>query len=206
MFKSVLLRGFFGFMTAMIIASGALSAETPATGPAADELSDNAPLITKLKPEKADGRGYRLVYTVDAPLAVTWNFKTDFASQVLLSNQLISSHRLISRDGNEVVTETVYSNKPKRVFRWKTTMFPEQHLLKFVLLNPEACGQKYHYGTIQLQAEGSATRVSQVAYLDFFGVSLWVNYPLSGGMSHFLNDTARWEQQAVLKYRHLNQE
>ncbi len=206
MFKSIYLRRFGGLVTAMIIASGALSAKTPTTAPAAEIPADDEPVISKLKPKHADGRGYQLVYTINAPLEVTWSFKTDFDSQVLLTNKLINAHRLVSRNGNEVVTETVYSNKPKLVFRWKTTLFPDQHMLKFVLLNPEECGEAFHHGSIQLQAVGSATRVTQVAYFDFFGVSLWVNYPFSGGMSRFLNDTARWEQQAVLNYWHPNQE
>lgn len=184
----------------MFIAAGALSAEIPVPAPAGKNLADIEPVISSLKPEQADGRGYRLVYTVDAPLEVTWRFKTDFASQVLLTNKLISAHRLVSRNGNEVVTETVYYNKPKLVFRWKTTLIPEQKLLNFILLNPEECGEKYHHGSIRLESVGSATRVTQVAWFDFFGVSLWVNYPFSGGMSHSLKYTVQWEQQAVLTY------
>jgi len=192
--------GFGGIVAAMLIAAGATAWATPASGPHAATYPDADPVITTLKPKQADGRGYRLSYMVNAPLDTTWAFKTDFASQVLLTNRLISAHRLVSRAGNEVVTETVYHDKPKLVFRWKTTLFPEQHRLEFMLLNAQECGQAYHHGTIELQAVDSFTRVTQVAYFDFFGVSLWVNYPFSGGMSHFLKYTARWEQQAVAAY------
>jgi hypothetical protein len=190
----------------MSIAAGAMPSAAPASGPADGAYPDSEPVIVTLKPKQADGRGYRLVYTVDASLEATWDFKTDFASQVLLSNKLISAHRLVSQDGNVAVTETVYYNKPGLVFRWKTTVFPEQHLLEYVLLNPQECGQEYHFGTIKLEAVAAATRVTQEAWFDFFGVSLWVNNPFRGGMSHFLKTTARWEQQAVPAYRQPNPE
>jgi len=181
---------------------GAHSFVLPAAEAGKDTSPGGEPVITLLKPERAEGRGYRLEYTVDAPLDVTWKFKTDFDSQVLTSNTLILSNRVVSRSADEVVTETVYSNKPKLVFRWKTTLIPDQHRMEFVLMNPEACSQNYQYGSIQLQSQGAGTRVTQVAYFDFFGVSLWVNYPFRGGMTQFLDDTVRWEQQAVPAYWH----
>jgi len=173
-----------------------------ATGQEMDALPDGEPVITILKPEREEGRGYRLEYTVNAPLDITWKFKTDFNSKIVLTNKMILSHRLISRTADEVITETVQSNKPKSVFRWKTMLFPERHRLEFVLLDPDECGMDYFYGSIQLQAMGSATLVTQVAYLDFFGVSLWVHYPFRGGMPQTLNDNVRWEQQAVPMYWH----
>lgn len=163
--------------------------------------SSTSPVITKLKPERKTGRGYKLSYLIDAPIDVVWRFKTDFDNQFLLSNKFFTSHRLVNRDQDEVVTENVYSNKPKATFRWRTTLFADRRRLEFTLLNPEECGQKYHYGHIQLEAAGASTRVTQVAYFDFFGVSFWVNYPFSGGMSSFLRYTAAWEQQTVLDLR-----
>jgi len=196
-----MLRFVFGaVVAAMFIAPGALSAESSVSGPAGNIPPVGETVITRLKPDHAVGRGYRMVFTVNAPLEVAWGFKTDYENQDLLTNKLISAHRLVSRNGNEVITESVFANKPKLLFRWKITLFPEQHMLRYVLLNPQACGQYYHNGTIQLEAVDAGTRITQVAYFDFFGVSLWVNYPFSGGMSHFLEYTAQWEQQAVLNY------
>jgi len=188
-----------GILVAMLMVSNVLSPGIRVSDAATENPSSGDPVISKLKPEQAEGRGYQLVYTVNAPLKATWDFKTDFASQILLTNKFINSHRLVSRGQDVVVTETVYYNKPGMTFKWQTTLFPEQHLLKFVLLNAEECGQKFHHGYIQLEAVDAGTRVTQVAYFDFFGVSFWVNYPFSGGMSHFLKYTANWEQQAVLK-------
>jgi len=200
MFKHLRQAGIHVMVTAICLACCLVPCGVQASAQDADKPPSGEPVITSLKPEGVEGRGYRLEYTVDAPLDVTWKFKTDFDSQVLLTNKMILSHRVISRNGDEVITETVYSNKPGLVFRWKTTLVPDQHRLKFVLLNPEECDVEYHHGSIRLQGSGSATRVTQVAYFDFFGVSLWVNYPFRGGMSHFLNYTARWEQQAVLAF------
>lgn len=193
-------------MVAILFASSSLSSEIPVSAPAGGQFLSGDPVISKLKPERADGRGYKLIYSVNVPLAVLWKFKTDFDSQLLLSNRFITSHRLVSRKQDEVITETEYSNKPKAIFKWQTTLLPAQHLLKYVLLNPEECGQRYHYGYIQLESAGSGTRVTQVAYFDFFGVSLWANYPFNGGMSHFLKYTAKWEQQTVLEFEHQYEE
>lgn len=201
MFTGTFRFGLGGALAAVLFASSSLSSEIPRPESTEKQVSYSKPVIVKLRPEGKDGRGYKLVYWVDAPVDVFWKFKTDFDNQFLLSNKFISSHRLVSRNGNEVITENEYSNKPKALFRWQTTLLPDQHLLKFILLNPEECGQKYHYGYIQLEALDSRTRVTQVVYFDFFGVSLWVNYPFRGGMSHFLKYTAKWEQQTILKLK-----
>ena len=162
-----------------------------------DQFTVSDPIISKLKPERTHGRGFKLEYVVSAPLDELWSFKTNFDSDLLHKNKFINSHKLVSREENLVITETEYSYKPKSIFKWQTTMLPEQNLLEYELLNPEECGQKYHYGSIQLEAEGNSTRVTHIAYFDFFGVTFWVNYPFKGGMSDFLKYTARWEQEFV---------
>ena len=184
----------------MLFTSSGFAYEAPVSEPSKEPFLNNDPLISKLKLEKTDGRGFKLVYSVDAPLDVFWRFKTHFDNQDMLGNKYIDSHRLVSRVGNVAITETEYSNKPKAVFKWHTTIFPEQNLLKYVLLNPQECGQKYHYGYVQLEALDTGTRVTQIAYFDFFGVSLWVNYPFKGGMSSFLKYTAQWEQQFMSEF------
>ena len=193
--------GLYGILAAILCASPGLSSENPDPDPTEQQFLSNTPIIFKLTPERKDGGGYKLIYLVDAPLEVFWKFKTDFDNQFLLSNKFITAHRFVSRNRNRVVTENEYSNKPKAIFKWQTTLLPDQHLLQFMLLNPQECGQKYHYGYIQLEALGSRTRVTQVAYFDFFGVSIWVNYPFYGGMSYFLKYTASWEQQTILKLK-----
>ncbi len=198
-----MLKGFLriklsGILSAMIIAASGLPSQTPAAEPTQQQGFDRNPILFKLRPEGKAGRGYKLIFLIDAPLDVVWRFKTDFDNQYLLNNKYINSHRLLSRNQNEVVTENEYSNKPKVKFKWQTTVLPEHHRLIFVLLNPEECGQKYHHGYIQLEAVGNRTRVTQVAYFNFFGVSFWVGYPFMGGMSHFLKYTAAWEQKAVV--------
>ncbi len=201
MSQGILRFGLYGILIVILCASSGLSTQIPESEPTKQQLIGGKPIIFKLKPERKDGRGYKLIYLVDAPLDVFWKFKTDFGNQFLLSNKFITSHRFVNRNRNVVVTENEYSNKPKAIFRWQTTLLPDQHLLKFILLNPEECGQKYHYGYIQLEALGSRTRVTQVAYFDFFGVSIWVNYPFYGGMYYFLKYTADWEQQTILKLK-----
>ena len=200
-FRDIFRFGCYGIGVALLYAATCLSSEIPDPEPTEQQYLSSKPIIFKLKPERKDGRGYKLIYLVDAPLDVFWKFKTDFDNQFLLSNKFITAHRLIRRTGDEVLTESEYSNKPRAIFKWKTTVLPDQHLLKFILLNPEACGQKYHYGYIQLEPLGSRTRVTQVAYFDFFGVSIWVSYPFYGGMSYFLKYTANWEQQTILKIK-----
>jgi hypothetical protein len=195
-----------GILVAIFVAIGGLSLETSAAEPTQAQDFDSNPTLIKLRPEGKAGRGYKLIYLIDAPLDAVWGFKTDFDNQFLLSNKYINSHRFVSRNQNEVVTENEYSDKPKLKFKWKTTLFPDQYLLNYILLNPEECGQKYHHGSIQLEAMGNRTRVTQVAYFDFFGVSFWVGYPFRGGMSNFLKYTAAWEQKSVLEKAGNNEE
>jgi hypothetical protein len=182
-----------------------LTRELPAQAEVEAELLEGKALIRKLPSPPQGGSGYELVYVVDAPLDVFWKFKTDFDNAFLTSNKFIIAHQLISRRGNVVVTEDVfsedlYNHKPNAKFRWQTTIFPDAHRLDFVLLNPVECGQKFHYGSIQLESAGSAgqkTKVTQRAYFDFFGVSFWVNYPWYGGMRYFLTYLVEWEQAAI---------
>ena len=182
-----------------------LSSELPVSGSSQVQLSNSDPIISRLMPEQARGRGFKLEYVVNAPLDVFWKYKTNFDNELLHNNRYITSHKLVSREDNLVITETEYSYKPGETFKWQTTIFPDRHFLEYTLLNPEECGQKYHYGYIQLEAEGTGTRVTQVSYFDFFGVSLWVNYPFKGGMSHFLKYTAKWEQQLLSELEHEKQ-
>ena len=187
----------FLFMTAFHGLAGEAQLQQP------DEhlLKNGKLFIYKLKPESTEGKGYKLIYLVDVPLQVFWKFKTDFDNKYLVSNKYINSHRFVSRHKNVVITENVYSSKPGATFRWQTTADSDSYRLVFRLLNPEECGQKYHYGHIQLEALGAKTKVTQIAYFDFFGVSFWVNYPFYGGMSDFLKYTTRWEQQAAIKLK-----
>ena len=173
------------------------------------ELLSGKAFISKLKPPHQTGSGYKMVYLVDAPIAVFWKFKTDFDNDFLSSNKFIKSHHLLSRQGNVVITESiftedVYTHRPGAKFHWQTTVSPRRYRLDFVLLNPKQCGQKYHYGNIQLEAfEGKKqkTKVTQIAYFDFFGAFFWVNYPWYGGMVDFLTYTAHWEQEIILKLK-----
>ena len=183
----------------LLFTSSSFSSAQPLPEPAVEQYE---PVISKLKPEQARGRGFKLEYFVNVPPEVFWRYKTSFDSQLLQRNKFINSHSLVSHEANVVVTESEYSYKPKAVFKWQSTVYPEQYLLKYTLLNPGECGQKYHYGEISLEAEGSGTRVTQISYFDFFGVSFWVNYPFKGGMSQFLKYTAQWEQQLVTEFEH----
>jgi hypothetical protein len=192
---------FCGILITILFSFSNLPAQDDAQEISEQKLASGHPLIFNLKPEKEEGRGYKLVYLVDAPLDIYWKFKTDFDNEFLLSNKYIKSHRLVSRRGNTVITENEYTTKPNLIFRWQTVVIAERHLLNFVLLNPEQCGQNYHYGHIQLEALGPMTKVNQVAYFDFFGASFWVGYPFYGGMSYFLKYTAAWEQQLILKIK-----
>lgn len=156
------------------------------------------PRIVLIKPDPQGGIGYQASYYVDVPLETYWRFKTDFDNSFLLTNHYITAHKLIGREGNAVITENRYSFGPDAVYRWRTVVMNGRHRLDYELLNPAECGQKFHFGFIQARAEGERTLVTQVAYLDFFGVSLWARYPWSGGLKDFLRNTILWEQQTAV--------
>jgi hypothetical protein len=159
---------------------------------------DDAVFIYQIAPDKRGGKAYKLVYLVRAPIDSCWKFKTDFNNDFLVKNKYILEHRFILQNGNTAITEDKYTNSPDVYFRWQTTVVPEAHRLDFVLLNPEQCKQKYHYGHIQLESVSEGTRITQVAYFDFGGASLWANYPWRGGMKDFLSYTAHWEQETIM--------
>jgi hypothetical protein len=165
---------------------------------------ENQISIDHLEPDGRGGKAYKLVYLIKVPIDVYWKFKTDFDNRFLVTNKFIREHHFISRSGDTVITENKYYNAPDVFFRWRTSVFPEAHRLDFVLLNPEECEEKFHYGSIQLESATNGTRVTQTAYFDFWGVSLWAYNPLGGGMRDFLEYTARWEQEIILqlKYRY----
>lgn len=154
--------------------------------------------IYRIAPDRRGGKAYKLVYLVSVQIDVFWRFKTDFDNNFLLENKYVQEHHFITRNGNKVITEDKYTYGPNVYFRWQTTIFPQVKRLDFVLLNPEQCRQKFHYGYIQLTSLPEGTQVTQVAYFDFWGSSLWTRYPWGGGMKDFLSYTARWEQKTIL--------
>ena len=161
-------------------------------------LVNDEVFIYQIAPDKRGGKAYKLVYLVEAPIDVYWKFKTDFDNDFLVKNKYIREHNFISQNGNTFITEDKYTSGPDVYFRWQTTVFPEAYRLDFVLLNPKQCRQKFHYGHIQLESVTEGTRVTQVAYFDFWGASIWASYPWGGGMRDFLTYTANWEQETVL--------
>ena len=178
-----------------------LGQKSPETEPDIDQLRQGKAYVYKLNPPNTvgTGKGYKLVYMVAAPLAAFWKFKTDFDNDFLLTNKLILKHRLVAHQNNIAITESIYATKPGVTFRWRTIGFPDIHRLNFELQNPKECGQKFHYGHIQLKSAGDRTIVTQTAYFDFFGATLWMNYPWYGGMRHYLKYTARWEQETITR-------
>ncbi|MGD8369201.1 MAG: hypothetical protein PVG78_16295 [Desulfobacterales bacterium] len=159
--------------------------------------------VAKIAPDPRGGKAYRLRYVVDVPLEVYWRFKTDFDNAFLLDNKYIDDHRVLEQNETVVVTEDRYSHAPGAVFRWKTTPDKKNGRIDFVLLNPEQCGQRFHHGRIQVIGIGEKTLVVQEGFFDFFGAAVWAHYPWAGGMRHFLQYTARWEQNTVLRMRRI---
>jgi hypothetical protein len=185
------------------------AAELSRVEPKVEELIAGKAFISVIRPPERAGGGYKLVYTVDAPIEVFWRFKTDFDNNFLLTNKFIKYHKFISRRGNVVVTEDLFSenlfgHRPRSKFRWQTTLLPDTYRLDYILLNPRECGQKFHYGHIQIETLAGVeekTMVTQIAYFDFFGLFFWINYPWYGGMTDFLEYTARWEQETILNVK-----
>ncbi len=169
----------------------------PATVPVSKRIS-----IGKVFPDANGGFGYILEYYVAAPIEAVWRFKTDFDSEILLTNHELVGHRLVRSAGNSVITENQYATAPGLTFLWQTTMIPDEFRLTFKLLNPEACRHDFHHGSIQLSPAGDHTNITQVAYFNFRGASLWMNYPWYGGMKSTLTKVAKWEQELAVQHRH----
>jgi hypothetical protein len=185
----------------LVAVHGALTVQAAGVEPGPEELIRETRVLYRIEPEARGGEAYKLVYLVPAPLEIFWRFKTDFNNDFLRSHKFIKEHRFVGQQGNVVTTEDIYTTAPGKVFRWRTTIYPSRHRLEFVLDNPVECNQRFHYGFIRLEPFGEQTRVTHVAYFDFFGASLWANYPWPGGMSSFLLYTARWEQETIVRLR-----
>lgn len=183
-----------------------LATGSRATGPAHPDLLDRRlaageVLIQPAGDATAPGQGYRLLYAVEVPIAVFWRFKTDFDNAWVLTNKFIADHRLVLREDRRAVTEARYATRPEAVFRWETLLDPERYRLDFRLLNPEDCGQRFNYGSIQLSPLGAGTKVVHTAFFDFTGALFWYHYPWAGGMREFLEYTARWEQATAARWK-----
>lgn len=178
-----------------------LPANSPSVEPKSKELFSGEPLIYRIEPDARGGEAYKLVYIVPVPIEVFWKFKTDFHGDFVETNKYVKEQKVIRQEQNLVIIENRLSNKPGSKFRWRNILYPNRYRLDFVLENPEQCGQRFHYGHFQLEPLGSYTKVSHVAYFDFFGASIWAHYPWEGGMYAFLDYIARWEQETILKVR-----
>jgi len=170
-----------------------------ATDSVARHKTASSPRVRLITPDPRGGIAYMLVYQVEVPLDTYWRFKTDFNGSFLSTNKFIKQHRFIRSEDQTVITENRYAIGPDVTYRWRTKIYDKQHRLEYWLLNPGECGQKFHYGYIQAEPEGLGTKVTQVAYLNFFGASIWARYPWGGGMKDFLHWTALWEQQTALR-------
>ena len=105
----------------------------PATvEPDSEDLLSQQRIIYRIKAERRGGEAFKLIYLVPVPVDVFWRFKTDFQGSFLLSNKFIDEHRHIDRNGNVIVTENRYSNLPNEIFRWQTTVYPDQYRLEFL--------------------------------------------------------------------------
>jgi len=193
----VLLSFFFLFLTGFT----SLQVQSPTIEPNREQLLSGEPFIYRIEPEARGGEAYKLVYIVPVPIEIFWRFKTDFHGAFIQSNKYVKEQRIIREEQNLVIIENRLSNKPESIFRWRNILDPSKYRLDFVLENPEQCGQRFHYGHFQLEPLGSKTKVSHAAYFDFFGSSLWAQYPWKGGMQAFLDYIARWEQKTVLQLK-----
>ena len=178
--------------------SGGFCQPHPAWGGAASAAQVQ---ILPLDPDPRGGKAYQLIYQVPVDADTYWRFKTDFENDLLLGNKYIKSHQIVSNSDRQVVSESVYTYEPAHTFRWETTIRANQRRLEFRLLNARECDQLFHYGSIQVEAAGSQTRITQTAYFDFWGVGLWYHYPWSGGMREFLRYNARWEQELAQRLK-----
>ena len=174
----------------------------PAQGEPNSVPVDQRITIERVLPDADGGFGYILEYYVAAPIKAVWHFKTDYNSEVLMTNDELIGHRLVRSVGDSVITENRYATAPGLTFLWRTTKAPGEFKLTFVLLNPEACRHDYHHGSVQLSSAGSHTKITQRAYFNFRGASLWVKYPWYGGMKSTLTKVAKWEQKLAPQYKH----
>jgi len=194
-----LLMCVLGFM--FLTGFTSLSIHSPEVEPELQQLLRGEPFIYRIHPEPRGGEAYKLLYVVSVPVEVFWKFKTDFTADFLRTNRYVKDQKVIRRKDNVVVIENKLSYESDCAFRWQNILHPNEHRLDYILENPEECDQRFHYGHFQLEPIDSFTKVTHLAYFDFFGSSIWALYPWEGGMSAFLEYVARWEQETILRLK-----
>jgi hypothetical protein len=178
-----------------------LQIHPPTVQPKPEQLLSGEPFIYRIDPEARGGEAYKLVYLVPVPIDIFWRFKTDFRGGFIQTNKYVKEQRVIREEANLVIIENRLSNKPESTFRWRNILYPNEFRLVYILENPEQCGQRFHHGHFKLEPLGSKTKVTHAAYFDFFGSSLWAQYPWEGGMHRFLDYISRWEQKTILQLK-----
>ena len=156
--------------------------------------------LERVIPVENGGYGYRLQYYVPAQINTFWQFKTDFDNDIMLTSDELIEHRLVESSKNSVITENRYATAPDLKFLWQTTVYPRQYRLEFRLLNADDCRHDFHYGIIELSPAGNYTKVTQTAFFDFFGASLWVKYPWNGGMKSMLTKVEKKKKKIASTY------
>jgi len=193
--KSHIFSSLFLIAFIALLLAGDLHASTRSTS------AERKMTLETIEPHANTGYGYKLQYYIFAPIDISWRFKTDFDSNLLLTSDELIGHRLVKSVGNSVITENRYATAPGLRFLWKTVVIEEPYRMEFELLNPEECRHDFHFGSIQLSPDGEFTKVTQIAYFDFTGASLWVKYPWYGGMEDTLTQMVEWEQETILHFR-----
>jgi len=102
--------------------------------------------LETIAPHADTGYGYKLQYYLFAPIDISWSFKTDFDSNLLLTSDELIGHRLVKTVGNSAITENPYATAPGLRFLWKTVVIDEQYRMDFELLNAEECRHDFHFG------------------------------------------------------------
>lgn len=192
-------NSFFSLLTLLLILASLLIPVSGYAGAARSSLQNKISLERVVAP--SGGYGYRLQYYVPAPIDVFWRFKTDFDNDVLLTNEELIEHRIVESFDNSVITENRYATAPGLRFLWQTDVILDKFQLEFKLLNNEDCRHEFHHGTIELSPAGDYTQVTQTAYFDFAGASLWVKYPWYGGMKSTLTKMVKWEQSVASEFK-----
>jgi hypothetical protein len=81
-------------------------------------IKDSVSIVSVL-PSKKDSYGYKLQYYVPVSITALWRFKTDFRSDILLTNKEIIEHRVVESTNKGVITENRYAAAPGLKFLMK---------------------------------------------------------------------------------------
>ncbi len=160
------------------------------------QRSDNIEIVP-IASGKFSGKAYKMTYIIDSPIDKVWFLMTHFPEKLLSTAPGILEYKILSDIENKITYMYEYDFMPGKYFMWKNTFYAAKNKVLFRLMNAGEVGLIHHFGESTLYEQGEKTKVVLTGYVDFLGVSNWVDDLSTKGLNAFLINHAHWQQAVI---------